>query len=59
MEEVVNVTPRPHFTPGKYPLPTVQEAGWAPGAVWTGAENLITTGIRSLTVQPVVSPYTD
>jgi hypothetical protein len=25
----------------------VQEAGWAPGLVWTGAENLAPTGIRS------------
>jgi hypothetical protein len=25
----------------------VQEAGWAPGPVWTGAENLVPTGIRS------------
>ena len=25
----------------------VQEAGWAPGPVWTGAENLAPTGIRS------------
>ena len=46
-------------TPGKDPLPIVQEAGWAPGPVWTGAENLIATGIRSRTVQPVVSRYTD
>jgi hypothetical protein len=22
----------------------VQEAGWAPGQVWTGAENLVPTG---------------
>ena len=29
------------------PVPTVQEAGWAPGPVWTGAENLGLTGIRS------------
>ena len=28
------------FTPGKDPVPIVQEAGWAPGPVWTGAENL-------------------
>jgi hypothetical protein len=35
------------FTPGKDPVPIVQEAGWAPGAVWTGAENLAPTGIRS------------
>jgi len=26
--------PRPHFTPGKDPVPIVQEAGWAPGPVW-------------------------
>ena len=35
------------FTPGKDPVRVVQEAGWAPGPVWTGAENLATTGIRS------------
>ena len=41
-------TPRPgRFTPGKDPVPIVQEAGWTPGPVWTGAENLATTGIRS------------
>jgi hypothetical protein len=40
--------PRPgRFTPGKDPEPIVQEAGWAPGPVWTDAENLIPTGIRS------------
>ena len=33
--------------PGKDPVPVVQEAGWAPGPVWTGAENLAPTGIRS------------
>ena len=40
-------TPRPLFTSRKYPVPTVQEAGWAPGPVWTGAENFAPTGIRS------------
>jgi hypothetical protein len=38
---VVSITPRPQFTP------IVQKAGWAPGPVWTGAENLVHTGIRS------------
>jgi hypothetical protein len=38
---------RPLSTPGKDPVPLVQEAGWAPGPVWTGAENLAATGIRS------------
>ena len=32
---------------GKEPVPIVQEAGWAPGPVWTGAENLAPTGIGS------------
>ena len=32
----------------KDPVPIVQEAGWVPGLVWTGAENLGPTGIRSL-----------
>jgi hypothetical protein len=27
---------------------TVQETGRVPGSVWTGAENLSSTGIRSL-----------
>ena len=39
--------PWPHLTPDKDPVPIVQEAGWASGPVWTGAENLAPTGIRS------------
>ena len=39
--------PWPLFTPWKDPVPIVQEAGWAPGSVWTGAENLAPTGTRS------------
>ena len=35
------------FTPGKDPVPIVQEAGWALGAVWKGAENLAPKGIPS------------
>jgi len=31
---VVSSTPRPHFTPGKDPVPILQEAGWVPGPVW-------------------------
>jgi len=34
----VSVTPWPLFTPWKDPVPIVQEAGWARGSVWTGAE---------------------
>jgi hypothetical protein len=44
---VVSVTPRPLSTLGKDPVPIVQEVGWAPGLVWTGADNLASTGIRS------------
>jgi len=45
--EGVSVTTRPHLTPRKDPVPIVQEAGWASGPVWTGAENFAPTGIRS------------
>jgi hypothetical protein len=44
---VVSITARLLY-PGKDPVPIVQEAGWAPGLVWTCAKNLTTTGIRSL-----------
>jgi hypothetical protein len=36
---VVSSTPRPHFTPGKNPVPILQVAGWAPGPVWTGGKS--------------------
>ena len=40
-------TPAP-LPPGEDPVPVVQEAGWTSGpVVWTGAENLASTGIRS------------
>jgi len=32
---VVSSTPQPHFTPGKDPVPIVQEAGWA---LWAGLD---------------------
>ena len=38
-EWVVSNTPRLHFTPGKDPVPILQEAGWAPGPVWTGGKS--------------------
>ena len=34
-------------TPGNDPVLIVMEAGWNPVPVWTGAENLSPTGIRS------------
>ena len=36
---VVSSTPWPQFTPGKEPVPILQEAGWAPGPVWTGGKS--------------------
>jgi len=35
---VVSSTLRPHFIPGKDPVPILQEAVWAPGQVWTGGK---------------------
>jgi hypothetical protein len=43
----VSVTHRPLFTLRKDTVPIVQEAGLPSGPVWTGAENLAPTGIRS------------
>jgi hypothetical protein len=50
----------PLFTPGKDPVPILQEAGWAPGPVWTGAENLAPPPeLDPRIIQPVASHYTD
>ena len=47
------------FTTGNGPVPIVQGAGGAPGAVWTGAKNLTPTGIRSPDRPARASRYTD
>ena len=36
---VISSTPRPHFTPGKDPVPILQEAGWASGPFWMGGKS--------------------
>ena len=56
---VVSSMPRPHFTTIKDPVPILQEAKFVPGPVWKGGEYLVRTGIRSRTVQLLVSSYTD
>ena len=56
---VAKVTPRPLYPREKDPVPIVEEAGWAPGPVWTGVENLHPPGFDPRTVQPVASRYTD
>ena len=54
----VSVTLRPLFTPGKDPVPIVQEARCARVPVWTDAENFPPpTGIRS--PDRPTSRYTD
>ena len=45
--------------PRKDPVPIIQEAGWALGPVWTGAENLAPSGFDPRTIQPEGSRYTD
>ena len=37
---MVSSTLRPHFIPGKDPVPILQEAGWAPGPIWMGGKSL-------------------
>ena len=55
---MVSSTPLLHFTPGKYPVPILQEAGWVPGLVWTGGKSR--SHWESFpNVQPFVSRYTD
>ena len=54
---VVSNTPRPHFTPGKNPVPILQEAGLAPGPVWTGGKSR--PHRDSIPDRPGLSRYTD
>ena len=55
---VVSNSPRPHFTPRKDTVPILQGLGGSQGRSGR-AKNLVPTGIRSRTIQPVVSRYTD
>jgi len=55
----ISVMPQPLFTPGKDPVPIVQEAGWAQaqsGQVWKISPP---PGFDPRTVQPIASCYTD
>ena len=51
--------PLPLYPWERDPVPILQEAGWAPELVLMGAENVAPTGIRSPTIQLVVSRYTN
>jgi hypothetical protein len=44
---VASPTPRPLYPRERDPVRIVQEAGWAPGPVWTATVNLASAGIRS------------
>jgi hypothetical protein len=43
--------------PRERAIPFVEEAGWATGPVWTGAEHLAPTGIRSRTIASRYTVY--
>jgi len=53
---MVNATCR-KFTAGNETVPTVQEAGWASGLVWTSVENLAPLGFDPQTIQSTASRY--
>ena len=54
---VVSSTYRPHFTPGKDPVPVLQETGWVPGPVSTGGKSRPRRD--SISDRPSHSRYTD
>jgi hypothetical protein len=56
---VVNATRRPLYPRERDPVPTVQEAGWATGPVWTGRKIFSPPEFDLRTVQLVASIYTD
>ena len=41
---MANATPQPLHLQERDPVAIVEKAGWVPGQVWTGAENLAPTG---------------
>jgi hypothetical protein len=47
MDWVVSATSWPFYPRKGDPVPVVQGDGWTPEPVWTGAENVVPTGIRS------------
>ena len=59
MGRAVHATPRPLYPIERYPVPIVQEARWAQGAIWTGTEISPPQEIDPRSVQPVASRYTD
>ena len=56
---VVNATPPLLYPRERDRVPIVERAGFIPGPVWTGAENLAPPGFDHRTVQSVKNRYTD
>ena len=56
---VINVTPRPLYPRIRNPIPIVEEAGWAPVSVWTGAKMSSPSGFDPRSAQSVASRNTD
>ena len=48
-------SPPPLYDGGRRSVPLIQEAGWAPGPGWTGAENLAPLGFDPRTFQLIAS----
>jgi hypothetical protein len=48
---VKNTMPRPLYAQERDPVSIIQEAGWATGLVWMGAENLSSTRVFSQLVE--------
>ena len=59
MGVLVNATPGPLYLGERNPASIVQEAGSAPGPVWTCAEISPLVGCDPRTIQPVASYCTD
>ena len=51
--------PRPFGPRGTNPVSVLQEAGWAPGPVWTSAGTSSVPAFNPWTVQAIVNRYTD
>jgi len=50
---------RPLYPQERDPVSIVQEAGWTPRPVWTGAKNPDPLGFDPQTIQPIGSHYTN
>jgi len=63
MEWGFSPKPRPPLPPGKDPVPISQDAGWAPGPVWTGGksrpnrDSIPDRPARSQTLYPMPTKY--